>query len=132
MILENNNIGKFIGIITKIIDDKNLYFITNNNSKCNISDIVGIKVNEKYFVLAQVSEVKIDFYLENSSQYFISKSVDNNIEKLTDSSHKPRFGQYITAKILGYYSLSSSGDLLEIKNKISNYTPSVLQKVYLI
>lgn len=131
MILENNNIGKFIGVVTQIIDDKSLFFITNNNISCNIYDIVSVKISDYIYVLSQITEINIDFYLENAKQYFISKAVENNIQKLTDSNSKPRYGQYITARVLGYYKLEDNL-FIEIKSLINSYTPRVFQNVYLV
>src|SRR5687768_12082165 len=130
MIQNENDIGKFIGLIVQISDNKNLQFIVNSSASCSIGDIVTVITSDNYYVLGEIFEVKFDFYLENHKQYFISKAVENNIDRLNEAGSKPRYGQYITARILGYYSKSNSGRLSEVKSAINHYTPQILQRVY--
>jgi hypothetical protein len=125
-------IGKFIGVINQIEDDRNLHFIANNIVKCNIGDIVGLENTNNTIVLALISDIEINYYLENSKMFFISKAVDNEIHKLADPKNKPRYGQYITATILGHYEFSKNDFLIEKVDTVNRYTPSIFQEVYLI
>src|ERR1700722_10032377 len=105
MMIQSNAIGKQIGIVTQISDDENICFIVNNNVKCEIGNIIALEVNENSFVLAEIYKIELEFYLENVKQYFISKAVDNSVNKIADPNNKPRYGQNITAVILGHYEL---------------------------
>lgn len=114
-----------IGIISQIIDDENLYFTINNNSRCSISDIVSVRNNGEY-ILAQVKHIQVEYYLENAKQYFISKAAENAVQKIKDNL--PRYGQYAQASILGHYTFKD-GSFLVDKSKVNKYTPKILQEV---
>ncbi len=132
MMIQSNAIGKQIGIVTQISDDENICFIVNNNVKCEIGNIIALEANEDSFVLAEIYKIELEFYLENVKQYFISKAVDNSVNKIADPNNKPRYGQNITAVILGHYELDNAECLVEIKNKINRYTSTAFQSVFLI
>lgn len=126
------NFGTAIGVISQINNDRELLFVGNNSQKCSISDIVGVQDDKNNFILAQVSDIKIEFYLENTKQFFISKAVENSVHLIGDPNNKPRFGQFVTAKILGFYQINSKGIFIELKDYTNNYTCSIFQEVYLI
>ena len=129
---ELSEVGKQIGVVTQIINNENIFFIINNNVGCVIGNIIGLKNFTNEFILACVDKIEVDFYLENSKQFFISRAVDNDINKINEPNNKPRFGQYITANILGYYKFSENGTFEEDKTKINKYTPYIFQPVYQI
>lgn len=120
-----------IGITNQILDDKHLLFIVNNNKKCNIGDFVGVKVNSIIYVLAQIQIISTEYYLDNPRQYFVSKAVENSLVRLASNSSKPRYGQQITAKIIGYYENSHSY-FAEVSNTVNKYTTAIFQPVYRI
>jgi len=128
----NSIVGSLIGAICQIESDRQLHFIVNNEIKCNIGDIVGILNNDTSIVVAIISDIELEYYLENAKLFFISKAVDNNIQQLTDPKHKPRYGQYVSATIMGHYELDTNDNLIEIKSTINRYTPCIFQGVYSI
>ncbi len=128
----DNPIGKQIGLVIQIVDDQNISFIVNNNVKCNIGNLVAVEFTKSVYVLAEIRKIELQFYLENVRQYLVAKAVENNVNKLTESHNQPRYGQYITARILGYYYLESESNLIEISSKINRYTTSAFEKVYLV
>lgn len=121
---------KYVGVVNQVKDDCHLYFIVNNNIKCNIADIVGVNSGEDIIVLAKIIDIQVDYYLDNTKLYFISKAVDNDVVKLSNPDNMPRYGQYITAKILGHYLLAPNGIYFEKENSINRYTPYVFQKIF--
>jgi ABC-type antimicrobial peptide transport system ATPase subunit len=129
MIKNKNNMFNPIGVVDEIGDNRNLSFIVNNNVKCNISDVVGLETDNASYVLAKIATIKVEFYLENTKQYFISKAVENEILRITDPNKKPRYGQYVTAEILGYYEYTDN-NFSEIKTTTNKYTPSIFQTVF--
>lgn len=124
------NKKNIIGLISEILDNRNLIFIINNNIKCNIEDLVGVRMPDGNTIIAQVHEIKIDFYSENSRQFLISKAAADNIQAVNEVSSKPRFGQSAKAKILGIYLMNEDGSYFEKKYSIGKYTPSIFQEVY--
>ncbi|MES2109108.1 MAG: ATP-binding protein [Bacteroidota bacterium] len=130
MVGKVNIAEKQIGIVTQIVNDERVDFVINNNEKCDIGDIVGLEVEGEIYVLAEIFKIDVEFYLENVRQFFISKAVDNDINRIGDPNLKPRYGQHIQAKILGHYKLSEEHQFVELKTTINKYTPYIFQKVY--
>ncbi len=126
---DSKNIENFIGVITEVSTDDTLTFIINQDSECQIGEIVSVISSEGIFVLAQVFQIKVDFYLEDARQFFVSKAVDNAVVKLSEKGKAPRYAKYISALILGHYTLSNE-IFSEIQTKINKYTPRIFQKVY--
>ena len=97
---DKNKIGILIGVIGQIKDDRHLSFIANNEVKCNIGDIIGVYNKDNSTILAIITEITLEYYLENAKSFFISKAVSNNIQQLNELKHKPKYGQIVSAQLL--------------------------------
>ena len=116
-----------IGIVTQISDDKSINFILNNDALCSISDVVFVEVLDHY-VLAKVTQIHFEYYVENISQYFISKATSNSIHKVPGNA--PRYGRIVNAQIVGYYYFDGNAFRI-LTEKIGRYTPQAMQQVFL-
>ena len=123
-------IGRFIGIVTEIIDNHNFVFHSNNGYKCQLQQVIGLNIKDNTFVLANITNIDVSYFLTDKEEYFTSLSVDNKLQELSLGVRKPKMATKIKATYLGIYEYD------DMKNKffesilsIDVYTPSVFQEV---
>jgi len=126
--IKNNT---FIGIVTDVIDEHSFIFRSDNNVKCQIGQIVGLKnVSQNIYTLACISQVNVAYFLTNSEEYFTSIASENKLNELLDGVRSPKYSQRITANFIGIYEYSSDDKhFIESSFSIDSYTPSIFQEV---
>jgi len=123
---------KFIGIVTDVIDEYNFIFQSDNNVKCQVQQIVCINIVDNIYMLANIVKIDVNYFLNNSQEYFTSIATDNKLIELTKEGKNPKYSKKNYATCLGIYELDNINDIfIESKFSINKFTPSVFQKVFL-
>lgn len=124
-----NDFGEFVGIVTGIVDEYNFIFHSDKDTRCQIQQIVGINVFKDIYILANIVDVEVDYFLTNSKEYFTSKASDNKLVELSVKGKSPKYSSKISATFLGIYNLTTNGSFKESVYSINKYTPKLFQKV---
>jgi energy-coupling factor transporter ATP-binding protein EcfA2 len=124
------NKSKFIGIVTDVIDEHNFIFRSDNNVRCQIGEVIGLKIHNNIFIFARICKIDVDYFLTNSDEYFTSVASDNKLKELSQGSRSPRYSQRIKANYIGVYEFRSDEEyFVESDYSVNLYTPSIFQEV---
>lgn len=130
--MSNTTKQKIIGATVGIISASQFEFLAN--LECNdlrIGEIVGMIYDENTYVLCQVHTISPYFYLENTRQYLVSKSVDNRVQDLDKEGSKPRYGLYVTVNVLGQFTKKNEGEnFTELPWSIPLNTAQMFKPIY--
>ncbi len=128
-----NKIGKFIGVITEIIGEREIKFLVQKNEKVLIGSIVGIESLEGQYTLALVKSIDVEYYLNDPKLYFISSAAKEKVSELLNKSTNPSYGKFVTAKILGNFSIDKKlNQFSPTADTIDFYTTDPFEIVYLM
>lgn len=120
---------QFIGVVNDFTNKTSLNFVVNSNVKLSLDDVIYVKKDDNY-LLGIVKNMKYNFFLTDTLDYFTSLATSNDLEGL-GKGRKPGCSSSFVADLIGEYKLV--GDNL-IRNDFSvNYFSSPpLQRVYLL
>ncbi|GHV52352.1 hypothetical protein FACS1894181_15380 [Bacteroidia bacterium] len=123
--------NKFVGVVTEIADNHNFIFRVNSDYKCQLQQVVGLNISNNTFVLANITNIEVGYFLKDKEEYFTSLSVDNKLQELSVGTRKPKIATKVKATYLGLYEYNeNTNNFFESICSVDVYTPSIFQVVY--